>query len=90
MGEPIAGALRQALAADVSFEVRARLGKLLKSLKDQATLSPEFVRVFEAVELLEQVDTAEAQAALRTLAKESLESRVLREVRGAVERMAKQ
>jgi hypothetical protein len=59
-------------------------------LKEQATLSPDFVRVFEAIELLEQLGTGESQAALRTLAKESLESRVMREVRGAVERLSKQ
>lgn len=89
LGESIAPALRQALTTDVSYEVRSRITRLLKSLKEQTALSPDFVRVFEALELLEQLATPEARTALAMLSKESLESRVLREVRGAVERLPK-
>lgn len=90
MGEKAAGALRQALTGDVSFEVRSRINKMLKALPEQAALSPEIVRVFEAIELLEQLATPDARAALQALARESLDSRVMREVRGAVERLPKQ
>jgi dipeptidyl aminopeptidase/acylaminoacyl peptidase len=83
LGEAAAPALRQLLAEEPSTEVRQRIGRLLARLKKPSALPPEKVAALEAVEVLEELATPEAREALASLAKESLDAPVLKEIRAA-------
>jgi DNA-binding beta-propeller fold protein YncE len=89
VGESIVPALQQALAGDPSPEVKDRIHQLLKRFKDQSKLTPDLMRVLEAVEVLEQVGTPEARQALEALARDSLQARIMQEVKAALERVPK-
>jgi WD40 repeat protein len=89
MGESIVPALQQALAGGPSPEVKDRIGQLLKQFKDPSKLTPDLMRVLEALEVLEQAGTPEARQALESLARESLLARIMQEVKAAVERLPK-
>jgi RNA polymerase sigma factor (sigma-70 family) len=82
--EPV---LRAALAGKVPLEVRRRLEELLERL-DQAT-SPERLRVLRALEVLERIGTPEAREVLQGLAETVGGSRLGREARVALERLAR-
>jgi WD40 repeat protein len=89
IGKAIVPALQQTLANNPSPEVKDRIQQLLKPFPDPSKLTPETVRVLEALEVLEQAGTPEARQALEALARESLLARIMQEVRAAVERLPK-
>jgi WD40 repeat protein len=89
IGESVVPALQQTLAGRPSPEVKDRIGQLLKQFKDPSKLTPELMRVLEALEVLEQAGTPEARQALEGLARESLLARIMQEVKAAVERLPK-
>jgi hypothetical protein len=78
-------ALRRALAQEQSLEVRARIEDLLKAADD---LPPEHLQLWRATELLEHIGTPEARKALRILAEGFAESRITREAKAALQRLA--
>jgi WD40 repeat protein len=89
VGESVVPALQQTLASNPSPEVKDRIGQLLKNFKDASKLTPDLMRVLEALEVLEQAGTPEARQALEGLARESLVARIMQEVKAAVERLPK-
>jgi hypothetical protein len=89
VGESVVPALQQTLAGNPSPEVKDRIGQLLKSFKDASKLTPDLMRVLEALEVLEQAGTPESRQALEALARESLVARIMQEVKAAVERLPK-
>jgi hypothetical protein len=89
LGQSAAPALRQALTGEPSEEVRKRVTMLLAKFKDAASLSPDKVVALEAIDVLEQLGTPEARAALAALERESLDAPILQEVRAALRRAAK-
>src|SRR5437763_1530012 len=84
---PPEAALRQAITSRPSLEVRRRVEELLARLEG-ATPSAEGVRTLRAVEALEHIGTREARQVLETLAKGAPETRLTREVKAALERLA--
>src|SRR5262249_25436684 len=70
MGGVASGALRQALQARPSAEVRRRLEQLIdKQDREAVSPSPDQIRALRAIEVLELVGTPEAQQLLKSLAK---------------------
>jgi hypothetical protein len=91
LGGSAGAALRRALAANPSAEVRARVERLLAALERQWTLGQEgeLIRTVRAIRVLEQVGTDEACAVLRELAAGWPPARETREAKAALERTAK-
>jgi len=87
LGDLAEPALRQALTAGPSPEVARRVHQLLE--KRDLARSPERLRALRAVEVLEQIGTAEAAEALRKLADGAPEVRLTQEARGALGRLAR-
>jgi hypothetical protein len=81
-------ALRRALAAPPSLEVRRRLEQLLEQLP-RAVPPPERLRALRAVEALERAGTAEARRVLRGMARGAPGARLTQEARSALERLAR-
>jgi WD40 repeat protein len=81
-------ALRAALEAGPSPEVRWRVETLLKTLASppSETMTRELLRTIRAVEVLEEIGTPEAQEVLRAVA-QGLSERPAREAREALERL---
>src|SRR5207249_4252058 len=67
VGEPAEPALRKALEAHSSPEVRRRVDQLLEKL--ELAQSPQRLQRLRAIEVLEHIGTPEAQAVLKALAK---------------------
>jgi WD40 repeat protein len=88
LGDRAAPALRKALAGQPSLEVRRRLEALLDRV-EVAGPSVETVREIRAVETLEAIGNAEAQALLHQLAKGPAEMRLTQEAKAATARRAK-
>jgi hypothetical protein len=86
MGDRVEPALRKVLADKPSAELRVRVKELLQEV-DPAN-SPERVRELRAVEVLEHIGTAEARAVLRTLAEGATDSRLTREAKASLKRLA--
>jgi len=87
-GRPAESALRAALAASPSAEVRTRVERLLKLLGEDRPLTAEQQRDVRAVRVLEQVGTPEARKLLEALVKESPGWWVTQEAREALRRLA--
>jgi hypothetical protein len=85
-GESAAPALRQALTAAPSMEVRERIEALLRRLD---ALPADRLRTLRAVEVLEYSATPEARALLERLSGGLAEARLTREAKASVERLAR-
>jgi WD40 repeat protein len=81
MGEPIEASLRRALSDRPSLEVRRRIENL------QAKLRREILRATRAVEVLEQIGDAEAQALLSELAQGVSDSPLTQEAKASLQRL---
>jgi WD40 repeat protein len=81
-------ALRKALANRPTPEVRRRAKELLAK-RDGRISSADLLRAVRAIEVLEHINTPEARQVLSTLAKGSEDSRITREAKASLERLAK-
>ncbi len=81
-------ALKKALAAKPSAEVRKRVSALLERVEG-AAVPPEQLRALRGIEALEHAGTAEARAVLEGLAKGAPQARLTREARASLLRLAK-
>jgi RNA polymerase sigma factor (sigma-70 family) len=81
--EPI---LRQALQDNPSLEKRRRIESLLSV--PRVVKSPDKLRDLRAVEVLEQIGTAEAREILKSLAKGAPEARLTQEANASLDRLA--
>jgi RNA polymerase sigma factor (sigma-70 family) len=87
LGRLASPALEQALAGQLSPEVRRRAEGILNRL-EQPTLSPEELRGWRAVEVLEHIDTAVAREVLERIGREGPDTSLLvRDARAALERL---
>ncbi len=90
LGAVAESAMRDALAAGPSLEVKRRLEGLLKLLGGEGkALTAQQQRDVRAVRLLEQVGTPQAKKLLEGLSKESPGWWVMQEAKAALERLAK-
>jgi HEAT repeat protein len=87
-GKAVEKAVRDALKKSPSAEARRRLEVILEKL-GPAALPPEVLRASRAVEVLEQIGTAEARKVLETLAKGKTDEALARDAKGALERLSK-
>jgi WD40 repeat protein len=85
LGEAALPALRKALSATTSLEVRRRAGLLLEPW-DRPTPVPEQLRLLRALEVLEYIGTAEARAVLETLARGEPQARLTNEAQVVLKR----
>jgi RNA polymerase sigma factor (sigma-70 family) len=67
LGTEAEPALRQALEAKPSLEMRRRVEALLASLTCQTEVTPDALRQLRAIQVLEQIGSPEARQALETL-----------------------
>jgi WD40 repeat protein len=81
-------ALQKMLANQPSPEVRQRVEKLVAKL-DQRVPAGEVLRTQRALEVLEQIGTAEARQLLQRLAEGTPEARLTQDVKKSLERLAK-
>jgi RNA polymerase sigma factor (sigma-70 family) len=88
LGEVAVPALKEALDRQPPAEAARSIRRLLEK-QEQAILSPEELRLLRSVELLEMVGTAEARRVLSALAEGAVGSRLTREARAAVHRLAR-
>ncbi|HJT77097.1 MAG TPA: hypothetical protein VJ739_07815, partial [Gemmataceae bacterium] len=88
LGKLVEPALRRAMAAPASAEVRHRVGRLLEAL-DQPTPTGERLQALRGVAVLEQVGTPDACAVLRALAGGAPDHELTREARAALRRLGK-
>ncbi len=84
-GDVAVPALRQALAAEPTLEVRQRLNTLLEKLATQA-LPPTTLRAVRAVELLERAGGPAANEVLAKLAQGAVGARLTEDARAALAR----
>ncbi len=87
LGNAAEPALRKTFAGKLSVEQRLRIKELLQEA--DPTHFPQRLRELRAVEVLEHVGTAEAQAVLKTLAAGAVDARLTREAKASLERMRK-
>jgi WD40 repeat protein len=87
LGRLAESALRSALAAAPSAELRHRAERLLKPLGEGRPLTPEQQRDRRAVRVLEQAGTPEAHKLLEALAKDSRNWWTVQEAREALARL---
>ncbi len=80
--------LRKALAAGPSLEKQRRLNQLI-ALAEEGHWTPEALRTLRAIEVLEQIGSAEARTALKTLAGGAPAARLTREAKTSLERLAR-
>ncbi len=87
-GELAIPALRLALQAKPSLEVRQRLLQILDKLakQEEGGSSSERVRVLRVIEVLEHIGTVEARQQLEALAKRAPEAPLIDEAKAALER----
>jgi hypothetical protein len=88
LGELAAPALRQALERDPSPEARRRIEVLLAKTHGPIT-QPEAVRPLRAIAVLEDIATPEAEQLLEQLTAGTPDSRLTREAKAALERLAR-
>ena len=91
LGEAAEPALRLALTKSPSAEKHRRLEQLLKELEGNRTApSGELLRELRAVEVLEQIGTAEARQELKALAgSAAADSLLVQAARAALDRLAR-
>jgi len=78
-------ALQAALAANPSAEQRRRLEELLAA--PRVVRSPEKLRVLRAIQVLEQIGTAEARRVLEALARGAADARPTQDARSVLQRL---
>jgi WD40 repeat protein len=88
LGKAAEDALRKAATNTTSPEVRRRAQELLANLKGDS-VSPEQRVAVRAVEVLEHIATPEARQLLQNLARGAPDTRLTREARAALARLAK-
>jgi hypothetical protein len=88
IGDAALDALQQALGNNPSPEERWRIETLILVLRGPVT-RPEAMRVLRAVAVLEDIATPEARQVLGTLAEGAPESRLTREAKASLERLAR-
>jgi hypothetical protein len=86
LGEPVAPALRKALAAAKDPDLRLRLNVVLRKL-DPDELPPERLRALRAVGVLEYAGTAEARKLLKELAGGVEGAWLTKQARAALDRL---
>jgi len=86
MEEVAVPALRQALAANPSLEMRRRMEALLARLRGPVT-RPDVLLAIRAVAVLEEIATPEARQLLQTLAQGATHARLTQEATAAVKRL---
>jgi WD40 repeat protein len=86
LGKTVIGAVRARFDADSSPEVRERLAKFLDQ-HDRDEFTPEELRQERALELLEQIGSAEAREVLRELSKGEKSARLTRQAAAALKRL---
>lgn len=84
LAEPV---LRKALDGQPSLKMRRRVQELLGQLA--AAPTGEHLRQMRAVEALEDIGAADAQAVLKTLTNGAPDARLTREAKGSLERLEK-
>jgi WD40 repeat protein len=89
LGKSAEGALKKALAAAPSAEVRRALEDLLDRLKDKGGPPSELVRPLRAVEVLEDLGTPEARKLLENLARGRAEAPLTEAARAALARLGR-
>lgn len=88
LGEPAEPFLRESLKRAHSAEVRHRVRRLLAELSGrQTTLSPDQQRDIRAVQILEQIGTANSKSALLRLASGEPAARLTQEAQAALARI---
>jgi hypothetical protein len=87
LGEMVETALRRAKEDAPSAEMRRRVEQLLSNLHD-AGPTGEPLRSLRAVEVLERIATPEARQLLQELAESAVDSRLTREAKAGLERLA--
>jgi hypothetical protein len=88
LGDLAEPALRRALEGKPSLEMRQRVEQLVQKL-EAPIQEPERLRALRAIEVLEQINTAEARQMLERLAKGAPESRLTQDAQAALERLGK-
>jgi RNA polymerase sigma factor (sigma-70 family) len=88
LGELAKPALRKVLDGQPSAEVRRQVQRLLGKL-DGPVRAAEVLRGLRAIEVLEQIGTAEARRLLERLARAAPGGRIEKEAKAALERLAK-
>lgn len=88
MGDLAEPALRKALAEQPSPEARRRVERLLTKLEGPVA-SPERLQQLRSLEVLEQISTAPAERVLEEIAQGAPESRLTREAKTSLERLAR-
>jgi hypothetical protein len=89
LGELAEPALRQALAAQPSLEMRQRIEKLLETPPTFRVPVPDRLRALRGIQVLEYIGTAEAQTALQGLASGAPGARLTYEAHKALQRLGK-
>lgn len=87
LGELVEPALRQALAAKPSAEVRRRVEALLAA--PRVVLSPESLRRIRAIQALERIGSPEGRQVLEALAQGPPAARETRDAKAALDRLAR-
>lgn len=87
LGERAEAELRKALNGKPTLEARKRIEELLESIS-ASYRSPQKLREFRALEVLEHIGTSEAQAVLRTLADGAAEASLTCEAKASLRRLS--
>ncbi|HEY7314741.1 MAG TPA: sigma-70 family RNA polymerase sigma factor [Gemmataceae bacterium] len=88
LGDRAETAMREALKAKPSLEMRRRLEALLKALEESP--SGEMLRAMRAAAVLERIGTSEARELLKALAEGDPGARLTREAKASRQRLAKE
>jgi hypothetical protein len=87
LGDLAEPALRRVLQGKPSLEMRQRVERLVHKLEEPLQ-DPEQLRALRAIEVLEQINTAEARQLLERLAKGAPESRLTQDAQAALDRLS--
>jgi hypothetical protein len=82
--------LQRALEKKLSLEARQRLARLVERLQAGPRRSPEALRLYRVVQLLEQINSAAARDLLRTLSRGAEGTMLTREARASLQRVGGQ
>jgi hypothetical protein len=87
LGQAAASALRRALAANPSPELRRRSEELLQRLPREGLVAPAAVQVLRALEVLEAINTQESREVLHRVAGGPADAEATHEARAALRRL---
>jgi WD40 repeat protein len=87
LAEPV---LKETLTAGPGLDTRQRLERLLERLVTGQPPPPEELRTLRALEVLEQLDTAEARRVLQSLTKGATGARLTRQAKATLDRLGRQ